>query len=610
MDNQIQTLSTTVSLSRLGRAAFLTLFGFACVLFFCAAGREDLNPIQRENQYLGTTFWQLTTPADNRQIEGYASLTSVPVGGKINLFVNTQDKKYTLTVYRMGWYGGTGGRQVFGPKLLNGVQQITPTANATGVIECDWVSPYTLRVPASWVSGIYLVKLEGRASGKQSYITFTVRDSRRADLVFQQSVTTYQAYNPWPGYDPVSGYVGQSLYAGDQYTGYVSFNRPYGRGFQNNSLYGVGAGDFLTHDFDPSGLAAEAAGGPTAWEFGMIRWLEHQGYDLTYITDVDTHEDVDRLLRGKAFLSVGHDEYWSEQMRSNVLEARDLGIHLAFFSGNYAYWPTVFLPDSTGAPNRTLFVDKTQGEGGTFSELKDANGMSETEQLVAGGMWNGPGHIGNGDIVVRDTALLNHWVFAHTRLQVGDVIPGLIGYEYDIVNDAYPAPPGLQILLQTQAPDFREALIADPNNPTGGISFLNNFDGRDFDGWYDAGGTLDFTCHKNPIPPLFIAPPDGLCSNPWPQTPGQKQDWAMTVYQAPSGAWVFNVGAVQWAWGLDDYFTGLHTPDRANNGPALRTQCGYPFFHPGLVSCRNSAVEQITRNVLSKFIGLGVTPRR
>jgi hypothetical protein len=78
---------------------------------------------------------------------------------------------------------------------------------------------------------------------------------------------------------------------------------------------------------------------------------------------------------------------------------------------------------------------------------------------------------------------------------------------------------------------------------------------------------------------------------------------SMTIYQATSGAWVFNAATNQWSWGLDDYFTGLQTPDGANNGPAFRIQCGYPWFHPGLVSCRSKPIEQITRNVLNKFIG-------
>ena len=55
-------------------------------------------------------------------------------------------------------------------------------------------------------------------------------------------------------------------------------------------------------------------------------------------------------------------------------------------------------------------------------------------------------------------------------------------------------------------------------------------------------------------------------------------------------------------WGLDDYFTGIQANDGINNGPAIRTQCGYPWFHPDLISCRNPAIEQITRNVLNWFI--------
>ncbi len=55
------------------------------------------------------------------------------------------------------------------------------------------------------------MKLHGNTAGKESYIIFTVRDSRQAAIVFQQSVTTYQAYNPWPGSS--GSETGQSLYA-------------------------------------------------------------------------------------------------------------------------------------------------------------------------------------------------------------------------------------------------------------------------------------------------------------------------------------------------------------------------------------------------------------
>ena len=158
------------SASPFWRALVLLLFGCACFAFWGAVQPSSLNRIQRENRQPGTIAWQLTNPADNRQIEGYASLTSVPVGGNIDLFANTKDANYTLTVFRMGWYGGKGGRKVLGPQTLAGVQQVTPTTrpNAPQVIECHWTNPFTIHVPASWLSGIYLVKLHGNTSGKES----------------------------------------------------------------------------------------------------------------------------------------------------------------------------------------------------------------------------------------------------------------------------------------------------------------------------------------------------------------------------------------------------------------------------------------------------------
>jgi hypothetical protein len=607
----------------------------------------NTNRIKKENLRPGTTDWQLTNPADNRQIEGYASLTSVPNHGSIDLFVNTSDGTYTLNVYRMGWYGGKGGRLVMGPRTLTGVQQVIPSTDPTvGIIECQWIQPFRIKIPYNWLSGIYLVKLHGNISGKESYIVFTVRDSRRAKIVFQQAVATYQAYNPWPGVDPVTGqYGGQSLYpfetVNDAQVKAISFNRPYTQhtytALPYPSFYGVGAGDFLYNV------------GPVAMEYSMVRWLEHQGYDVTYITDIDTHEDINRVLRAKAYLSVGHDEYWSQEMKANIVQARDAGVSLGFFGANYMYWPVEFYPDSNGSPDRTISllpkanrcsVTTTQQcgsdadcPGGESCKIKatyyslniDADGISESEQAIVGGMDQPgvllPSIVWGGDLVVNSDTQLNHWVFANTGLNVNDIIPGLIGIEYNqtlkpenwLVSPPpdpfpYPLPDGLQILMHEQTPNFSQGQVESQFG--GGFDLPDNFDGEDFNVWYNewiffqaAGVQLDHTCDMRAIPPLFIPLPPGFCRNPFPYYPDVREDWAMTIYQASSGAWVFNAATNEWNWGLDDYFTGIDNGDGVNNGPALRTQCGYPFFHPGLVSCRNPAIEQITRNVLKKFIG-------
>jgi hypothetical protein len=89
------------------------------------------NPIQQENAKAGTSAWDLSNAASNHEIEGYASKTSVNLGGSISFFVNTIDSSYTLSIYRMGWYGGLGGRQVLAPVTLTGHKQTIPAPDPT-----------------------------------------------------------------------------------------------------------------------------------------------------------------------------------------------------------------------------------------------------------------------------------------------------------------------------------------------------------------------------------------------------------------------------------------------------------------------------------------------
>jgi len=45
---------------------------------------------------------------------------------------------------------------------------------------------------------VYLGKLTALREGLQSYVIFIVRDDRPADILFQCSDLTWQAYNRWP----------------------------------------------------------------------------------------------------------------------------------------------------------------------------------------------------------------------------------------------------------------------------------------------------------------------------------------------------------------------------------------------------------------------------
>jgi hypothetical protein len=168
-----------------------------------------------------------------------------------------------------------------------------------------------------------------RPQPKKSFIVCVVRDDERgAPLVFQSSVTTFAAYNNW---------AGQSLYGFNSAAGparRVSFDRPYAW-----NPYGVrldGAGDFLRR-----------------WEYNAVRFLEREGYDISDVTDVDTHQR--EIAPGATiFLMVGHDEYWSWPMRRHIEAARDRGVHLAFLGGGPSYWQNRFEPGSSGDADRTI----------------------------------------------------------------------------------------------------------------------------------------------------------------------------------------------------------------------------------------------------------------
>ncbi len=452
------------------------------------------NAIQIENARPGTTAWQLTNPASNHEIEGYASLTSVNQGGQISLFVSTADPSYQIDIYRMGWYGGAGARQVAGPIARTGALQLSPSSNSFGMVECRWTNPYLLSVPSNWVSGFYLARLMG-SKGKQSYIIFVVReDARQSAFLFQSSVTTWQAYNNWGG---------KSLYPFNSPEGTavkVSFNRPYAAPGQPSAIAGVGAGEFLNSYQQDS-----AAPG---WEYNMVRFLEREGYDVTYSTDVDTHENGNLLLQHKAFLIVGHDVYWSMAMRKNVIAARDRGVNIGVFSSGTSAWQIRFeTSPATGAADRTEVCYKSIFDpvsGPTQTVMWRDLGKPE-EAFIGIQFASGPVHV---NLQVSNTS---HWVFSGSGLQDGDSLPGLVGFDGDDMFSSYPS------------------TITVLGSSSGIPAYGNNF--------------------------------------------------KMTIYTAPSGAYVFAAGTSQFSWGLDDDY----------NVPALRP------------SVLNAAARTMMRNILARF---------
>lgn len=380
---------------------------FSSLDLFAQSTISGNNIIRQENEKPGTTDWIITKVIrgdherydsgwDRRKaIEGYVSKTSVRAGETLDVFVSTDPAdSYSLDIYRMGYYGGKGGRLVKSIPSLEGIKQLTPQDGNRYLIECKWKPSASIQIPADWVSGVYLGKLTTKNTDAQAYIIFIVRDDRKADLLFQCSDLTWLAYNRWPKWRSLYDTPTDQWAGGTKNTYDVGFDRPY-------ALYwnGYPAG------FEP---LTNGSGEFLMTEFPMAFWLEREGYDVTYISNVDTHADGPGLLRGKVFLSVGHDEYWTQQMFDNVSRARDQGLNLAFFSGNSVSGRVELLPATDGRPNRVIrYVDRFKNE----EELMGANSYG-----VGLASWK---------CVAPD-----HWVFEGTGMKKGDSIRELVGWEY------------------------------------------------------------------------------------------------------------------------------------------------------------------------------------
>ena len=259
----------------------------------------------------------------------------------------------------------------------------------------------------------------------------------------------------------------------------------------------------------------------------MIRFLEANGYDVSYIAEADTDRSGSLLLNHKMFMSTGHDEYWSGQQRANVEAARDAGVNLAFFSGNEVFWKTRWASsiDGSNSSDRTLVTykethfnaptdpqDPTTWTGAwadpRFSPPADggkpANALTGQEFNV---------NAGTADIKVPSTySKLRFWRnTAASRLASGQTLtlaPSTLGYEWDIDADN----------------GFRPAGLFDLSSTT--VSGLEVFTD------YGTTTTENGTATHN-----------------------------MTLYRAPSGALVFGAGTVQWSWGLDSENPGNDAPN-------------------------------------------------
>ncbi|MDQ3577548.1 MAG: hypothetical protein M3443_08085 [Actinomycetota bacterium] len=318
------------------------------------------NDIVRENKLPGTYFdnWSGSTNATSSTIAGYVKSTSYEPGDTVEFAVDSTGNPFRVEVFRLGYYGWEpfAARQQCAHRTGTVVTQPAPTVDSTlGSTHCAWTTNATWTIPADAVPGVYYV-LYRRTDDTSKFASghFTVRGDPAGQTTVVVPDCTYQAYNLWGATTDAGArftpgvWSGKSLYAdGSEQTNdagsrayAVSFDRPY-------SCQSTQANTYLFDADQP-------------W----ICWAEAQGYDLTYVSDVDLDKTPALLTTASTAIMLGHQEYLTAAQWSAFAAAPAAGVNLLVNGSNIALWHTRF--DAADTQRRTIICYKeslTRDEG-------------------------------------------------------------------------------------------------------------------------------------------------------------------------------------------------------------------------------------------------------
>ncbi|MEV7416499.1 N,N-dimethylformamidase beta subunit family domain-containing protein [Streptomyces sp. NPDC089919] len=337
--------------------------------------------------------------------------------------MSTTAPRFTVSAFRIGWYGGAGARLVWRSQELPGLlQPPARTDPETRAARADWVRTAEV-CTAGWPEGCYLLRLDavGAREPAQRYVPLTVRSvSTAGRSVFVNAVGTWHAYNRWGDADLYQGPDGENASRSLA----VSFDRPY--------------------------RSAHGAGQFPRYEEPLLRLAERIGLPLAYATGPNLAREPELLRGARAVLSPGHDEYWSPEQRRHVAAARDRGTNLAVFGANCCYRRVRFEGSAVG-PDRLMVCHKQdyvrdpgfrQGQPPTHEFRRTP--MPEPESALLGVLYDGY-PVDAPYVVARP----DHWLLARTGAVAGESFAHLVGVEYDRIDLRYPTPRPVEILAHS-----------------------------------------------------------------------------------------------------------------------------------------------------------------
>ncbi len=370
------------------------------------------------------------------------------------------------------------------------------TPDQCSVSGCGWTPTYSFRIDPSWTSGAYRITLSAEGSDGdpitcQHLIIVRPIAGRKKGRILQVAATgTWTAYNTWGGSNHYQGITGPNR---DQFATTVSIERPFCRGFVSLPADAPRVPLEIT---TPPGTAARyphmewafangyskkyASSGWASYDSHFFRWAERAGYAIDLASQHQLQFEPDLLSGYDCVVFVGHDEYWTWQMRDAVDRYVENGGHVARFAGNFM-WQTRLEDDGQ---RQVCYKYRARAEDPAYKggDVKFATNSWEAPEIgrpgaqtfglnATYGVYTGWGgcapRSARGFPIYRP----QHWSFAGTGLYYGDVLgrdSHVFGYEVDglayIIRNGLPEatgegspPDGIEILALGMASLMEES---------------------------------------------------------------------------------------------------------------------------------------------------------
>jgi hypothetical protein len=418
-------------------------------------------------------------------IQAYPDALSVVAGGTLVLHVGTDHPQFRVVLFRQG--------ATLDQVYDYGWTQTLHVGFNPGGADVDWGwDGYPFAIDPAWPSGAYIAMLwerdangvetgpDGGVStsdgqfGKALFVVRSAAPAWRTTMLYRVPIATYHAYNATGGGALYNGLASVGLPR-------VTMHRPGGgTGGHVTDFEQLGKGDMDEFDAASSRQTFEH------YDAKFIRWMEKAGIQPDYCADIDCHGPggLAQMAPYGVVISVGHDEYWSAEMKANLSAYVAQGGNLAMFSGDTCWWRIHYDQDLSGfACDKVDQNDQWWVAAKNDPSLTNENALTGTSYRNAGGQWS-PGRPKIGFTVQRP----DHWVFEGGAPAEFGGPDALIGYECDgaelTAASAMPGAPAeptyqdgtpssfrvLASALSPAKPPWDDLPPRDPDSPTAAVA--------------------------------------------------------------------------------------------------------------------------------------------